>query len=287
MPLATSAVRCVSLCALVGVAASSLRAQVATAADAARCDSLPAFGWRTDTVVASVKVEPEDALPSGWNELLLGGFAQFLRLPATSAVPVHDAAARYADGKFVVSLVITGEVSVDLDSGGALGKPELTASTLSPEIDSSLIAAIDSLEAAQALPLAPREVKDGPVRVRFEIGQSPPRGRRSIPISIVTQPTWILEKWTSSMPDNPHPRYPVNADAKRIPSEVLVSFVVGPDGRAIFSTARVLKGGRYRDFQVAVLEVLPRMRFDPARIAGCPVAQLVQMPFSFRIPHSK
>lgn len=286
MSLPTSAVRCVSVCALVGAAASSLQAQAATAADGARCDSLPAYGWRTDTVVASVKVEPGDALPSGWDELLLDGFVQFLRLPATGAVPVHDAAALYADGKFVVSLVITGEVSADLDRGGALGKPEITASTLSSEIDSSLVAAIDSLEAAHALPPLPGEAKGGPIKVRFEIGQYPSRGRRSIPISIVTQPTWILEKWASSMPGNPHPLYPVNADAKRIPGEVLVSFVVGPDGRAIFSTARVLKGGRYRDFQVAVLEVLPRMRFDPARIAGCPVAQLVQMPFSFTIPHS-
>ena len=270
--------------ALTCVAASPLAAQAARPADGARCDSLPPVGWRTDTVVASVRVEPEDALPDGWDQILLDGFAQYLRLPATGAVPVYGDEASLSDGKLLTSLVITGEVSAQLERSGALGKPEITASTLSPEIDSSLVAAIDSLESAHVLPPLPKEERDGPIRVRFEIEQYTPRDQRSKPIAIVTHSTWILDNFASSLPGNPHPRFPVNAERKRIPGGVLVSFVVGPDGRAIFSTARVLKGGRYRDFQVAVLEVLPQMRFDPARIAGCPVAQLVQMPFAFTIP---
>jgi len=64
---------------------------------------------------------------------------------------------------------------------------------------------------------------------------------------------------------------------------VLVSFVVDEDGKALIKTARVLKD-HYREFQLAVLEALPQMGFEPARVAGCPVAQLVQMPFSFGIP---
>ncbi|HEU6450942.1 MAG TPA: energy transducer TonB [Gemmatimonadaceae bacterium] len=284
MPLSTSARTLIAAFAIAGVAAIPLGAQTAPAVDDSRCDSLPPYGSRTDTVVASVKIEPEDALPDGWDEILLDGFAQFLRLPATGAVPVYSDAAALSDGKLLTSLVIDGEVSAQLERNGALGKPAITASTLSPGIDSSLVAALDSLESAHVLPPLPKEAKDGPIMVRFEIGQYTPRDQRSKPIAIVTHSTWILDNFVSSLPGNPHPRYPVNAERKRIPGGVLVSFVVGPDGRAIFSTARVLKGGRYRDFQVAVLEVLPQMRFDPARIAGCPVAQLVQMPFAFTIP---
>lgn len=83
--------------------------------------------------------------------------------------------------------------------------------------------------------------------------------------------------------NNPAPEYPKALEEAKVEGEVLVQFVVNPDGRADMETFKVLKSSNDL-FTQAVKKVLPSMRFVPAKVGGKAVRQLVQMPFGFKVP---
>ena len=78
------------------------------------------------------------------------------------------------------------------------------------------------------------------------------------------------------------PRYPDLMRTAGVEGEVLAQFIVGPDGVADVGSFKVLKS-THELFTKAVREALPRMRFNPARVGGRAVRQLVQQPFTFSI----
>ncbi len=82
---------------------------------------------------------------------------------------------------------------------------------------------------------------------------------------------------------NPRPEYPEALEKAKVGGQVLVQFVVNPDGRADMGTFKVLKSSNGL-FTKSVQGVLPSMRFVPAEVGGKKVRQLVQMPFAFTAP---
>lgn len=78
------------------------------------------------------------------------------------------------------------------------------------------------------------------------------------------------------------PRYPTELRAAGVEGEVLVQFIVMPDGKIAIPSFRVLKSSA-PEFEQAVRDALPAIRFAPAMVKGEPVAQLVQQPFVFQL----
>jgi hypothetical protein len=90
------------------------------------------------------------------------------------------------------------------------------------------------------------------------------------------------------------PRYPEDLPEKGVSGNVIMQFIVDTTGRAEMATVKDLwptsrprltgdKGKYYEDFRRSVIQSIARDRFEPARIGGCKVRQLVQMPFGFRL----
>jgi hypothetical protein len=67
---------------------------------------------------------------------------------------------------------------------------------------------------------------------------------------------------------------------------VVLRFVVDPEGDVASGTIEVARATSI-DFLRAALMSLPMQRFAPARIHGCPVAQVVDYSFSFVQPDNK
>jgi TonB family protein len=78
------------------------------------------------------------------------------------------------------------------------------------------------------------------------------------------------------------PPYPPGARMENEEGVVIVRFVVGTDGKADMNTARVIASAGDL-FQRAVLASLRGYKFEPARLNGVPVRQLVVMPFDFAL----
>jgi TonB family protein len=78
------------------------------------------------------------------------------------------------------------------------------------------------------------------------------------------------------------PDYPANLRDRNISGIVLMQYVVDTLGCVEPGSMRVLQSS-HPDFEQAVREALPRMRFNPAEISGRKVRQVVQQPFIFNI----
>jgi TonB family protein len=78
------------------------------------------------------------------------------------------------------------------------------------------------------------------------------------------------------------PRYPDSLQVAGVEGSVTAEWVVTSAGQPDTLTFRSVDA-THPLFEAAVREVLPRMRFRPAMIAGAPVAQLVRQTFHFRI----
>lgn len=78
------------------------------------------------------------------------------------------------------------------------------------------------------------------------------------------------------------PAYPLNLLNAHIMGSVSARYIVDTTGFADTSSFTVLSA-THPDFITAVKEALPYMRFQPAKIGGMKVRQLVEQQFSFRI----
>ena len=107
----------------------------------------------------------------------------------------------------------------------------------------------------------------------------------------------VLAPWerpVSPKPGHRGPSYPDDARRTGYEATIVLRFIVDSTGRAVDSTIEDLwphdkprlKGrdlDAYESFIESTKRWLPEMEFVPASIAGCPVKQLVQMPFVFTL----
>ena len=78
------------------------------------------------------------------------------------------------------------------------------------------------------------------------------------------------------------PRYPAEARRLGLEGEVLAQFVVDTTGRVV-GPLRILKATGSHLFADAVIDAVTELRFEPARVGGKAVKQLVQQPFQFAL----
>ena len=119
---------------------------------------------------------------------------------------------------------------------------------------------------------------------RDGVGHQPPPG--GVPVFTLAMP-W-REGVTASQAFRPV--YPPEARSDGVEAAIRVSFLVNADGSVAVGTIRQrgITGARSgtgvsyeRDFFTAVVNALARKRFEPARLGGCAVTQLVQQHFNF------
>jgi TonB family protein len=82
--------------------------------------------------------------------------------------------------------------------------------------------------------------------------------------------------------NSPLPRYPDILRQSRVPGFVRVRFVVGADGRAEMNTVEIVEQS-HAAFGQSVRNVLPRLRFTPAKVGTRNVRQMVEIPFGFEL----
>lgn len=90
-------------------------------------------------------------------------------------------------------------------------------------------------------------------------------------------------------PGSSEPIYPAELKAKKVEGMVLAQFVIDENGLVNTSTFKILHkrdevaGTSHAEFEDAVRNALPNMRYVPAQVNGHNVKQLVQQPFQFSL----
>ena len=155
-----------------------------------------------------------------------------------------------------------------------IAQPELTGD---PQFDSALV------EPATRLMLEHTEFLLPPGRdtlqMRVNIGINPSAGLYPMPLAglrplgTITSPAHIIKT-------NLYPTWPKDLEARRVNDDVVVRILVDEHGRAVMDSVKVVRGTQ-KGYIDAVLAVLPKYRWTPARSGDCPVKQWVEMPFMF------
>lgn len=142
----------------------------------------------------------------------------------------------------------------------------------------------------------------GPGRYRLEFGPSHSRLETSAEVTALTADTAIAARFTvpllelggaeafseREVQQVAHERtvvplrYPKDMLSYRLTGKVVVRFIVDPSGRVRTGSEQVLSSTN-PSFTRAILEALRTMTFDPARVGGIAVPQVVEMPFTFSI----
>jgi TonB family protein len=229
-------------------------------------------------VVAAVAI----ATVAPWNPIL---WFQLFRLRAAMELDCDLRVLRaHKDARRYGSLLLA--VAQRADRGELL----VAALTESPSLLARRIAAmrrpVSSFRVTQTILFASLAIAAGIVACDLQSPAEPP-ARTLSARPMKAAPDQAYFEFQVEQPVNPAagssaPRYPDLLRHAGVEGEVLAQFIVGPDGTADVGSLKVLKS-THDLFTKAVREALPQMRFNPARVGGKAVRQLVQQPFTFSL----
>jgi len=179
------------------------------------------------------------------------------RLPNDFTLPVYG----YAVGS-KVSQTLTAQVAFTLDATGRVTDLAVTATSLSPLIDSSVVDVVRSADAAHAF----RGLKPGHYTLSLSSATPSPDAPSSVLFSRIAVSVMPLARAATLDPDSTQPRLSVNGRFE---------FVVDEQGRAVPST--LLTAAASSDALAAAARALPAFRFRPALAGSCPIKQEVML----------
>lgn len=278
---AAAAAVLLSLCGVV----PSVRAQAP--ADSARCDSLVAasavdsvpsalFIWVGQLAGADLDESQQDRIESL--------IAQMFAAPTPFRLSVFDGppvirGLRVGHGRgdsaAVREVSVAGVYRITITAHGGVDELAVVRSSLVRGLDSAMTRAIRAAASTGAA-LWP----GGHDRWRLQIrlgGDSLPGARRLAQGVFPRMPV----RDAVALPSNPSPA-PDSTQRAAEHGDVVLRFVVDRDGKPALETIEIVRATTLSLARTA-LESVGALRFTPATIRGCPVAQLVDYPFVFGV----
>lgn len=234
-----------------------------------------------------------DSVWSDYAARVLRAVHRWAVLPSELTLPVFGVvgAKRAADGDEPhrapqlrdVAPTLSSVIGFTIDSAGALAEAHVAASSLSGAADTSMLVMLAEAAAAHDFPPVPSpEAGSWPAHFDLVVASGMPApGTQTATIGRVAVPVWHLSRTARLVPKPRGVAAPVRAGAPGVDS-VTVEAVVDAQGRADMTTARVIRraappatdaGASGIDMRAG--QVLSSLRFEPAQIAGCPIAELV------------
>ena len=229
-------------------------------------------------VVAAVAI----ATAAPWNPLL---WFQLYRLRSAMELDCDRRVLRtHTDARRYGSLLLA--VAQRADRGELLAAALTESQSLLARRITAMRRPMPSFRVTQTVLFAALAIVAGVIACDLQSPSEPPgRTLSARPIKAAPDQAYFefqVEQPVTPAASSPAPRYPDLMRRAKVEGEVLAQFVVGPDGVADVGSFKVLRS-THDLFTKAVREALPTMRFNPARVGGKAVRQLVQQPFSFSI----
>jgi hypothetical protein len=172
-----------------------------------------------------------------------------------------------------------GEVRFTVAADGRVSGLQFAPGTPSERFDSAFARAAALLDSAR-IPFATSDARD---TLQMRIVLNPDENVGLMPVPIIVGHLVTLRMTPAGTTVMVTPRYPASLEQQRLPGYASLRFIVRTDGRALMSSVKIVASSR-QEFVEVVLAVLPRYRFTPASLGGCPVDSWVGLPFQFRVP---
>jgi TonB family protein len=276
MPVRTLAALLV-LPVMVGAQQGSASAPTCKPPNTSDSTVVTAFGRLTTFLPAQ-----ERQVPVWYEEVFLQEVARRLRLPdpfLLSTYALLDSIPSMGTGRHRGYPTANATLAIRVAETNTT--PALLTSSAVPAFDKALIEAVRATSRDSAVPPLPEELQKKSVDFRLRITMAD-RPQVGIPMFRARVPVAEFSKLVQPKPGNIAPRYPDELRQKNIEGSVRVQFVVDESGSALEGTILILNADHLL-FAKAVLDFLEKARFEPATIGGCPVAQVVEQPFTFTL----
>ena len=215
------------------------------------------------------------------------GVGQFLVLPKPLALDAYESA-----GFNAAWPTIKGVYRASLTPEGRLMQARAVGGTRAAAFDGAILAAISTLDTSRMLPpLDTAASGAGPIDVSIIVSPTaqwpaskprpvqPAEDSRNVPLARLRIPEYHADnKGAWPVQGNRAPVYPraMNGQAGSVDLE----FVVMPAGTIDMTSVQAIRATSM-PFLQATVDILPSLRFTPLVINGCPVANVVRMPFRF------
>ena len=277
-----------ALLAALGPFARPSGAQQQTRTDSTRCDSLVALA-KADSVMVTLSIRAFSLDRAGFTtddeELLTIAIASEFVPPRPFRLsvfspggPTTQVLRTTTQKPGLRAPTVTGVYRFVIHDDGTLSDVYIARLSLIPGFDSAVVTAVRGAAQVNALPRPSSAAKQSQIELRLST-DSIPGGRA---LSIASFPRMPLVD-AAAKPNNPAPEYPEAEKRDSVEGNVVLRFIVDRAGEPIDGTAMVVRGTT-RGFILAAIATLPKLRFTPATIGGCAVAQVVEYPFSFILP---
>ena len=224
-----------------------------------------------------------DSIPRVFASLVVEAIAAHLVLPKPLEFPVYNSTditmainAPSAGNKVYPSF--TAEFLLTLRKDGSVKKVEMTQTSLMPPLDDAIAAAIHAADSVHDFPPLDGTASSLSFFVDFDMGSGLfttgfPVFRASVPLFQATRVEWDVRA---------APKYPDELRNRGREGEAMVRFVVDETGRVAKGSHRFLKLSEV-PFGQSIIDAFPRMKFKPALIGSCPIKQIVEESFLFKL----
>jgi hypothetical protein len=211
--------------------------------------------------------------------------AQRFSPPAVVSVPALQRTGLYvtSEGHVTSHQELAGEVRFSLMRDASIEDVRLLESTDSPELDAALLQAVARAAADHALAPLPSGMSGKPLEFAVRASTVKDSTIASLPVMRVALPYLRVDEPVQVI-SIPTPEWPRAARNLKVEDVLDLQYVVDEFGHMLPGSLRVLRGG-YREFGEAAAGALEKAEFTPAKVRGCPVAQLVQQRIRFQRDH--
>ncbi len=254
--------------------------------DSTKCDSIVASA-AVDSVATGVFITVEQ-LDGNWmsnrrQDLIVSRIASSFVAPHPFGLSVFQGPSLVRGFRIVApgdsvgvrrATSIVGAYRLDVTDHGAMDGPVVVRASLLPGLDSAMARAIRSA-AKTGNSLRPESGDRWRLEVRVST-DSLDEARRvaegMFPVFSISDASVITRR---------RPAFPADALADSLDhGEAVLRFVVDRDGKPALETIELVRASAL-PFARAAIVALGDQRFNPATVRGCPVAQLVEIPFIF------
>ena len=230
----------------------------------------------THTVALRVSaLDPEQQVPASLTRLIAQGVAQYFVRPANVTMPAVRVVPGERGAPTTAAATLAGEYLVTLRRDGRLAEPRVLATSLAPAFDRAIVRAFDSLATDGHLFELPPTTRGDSALLRLQLVRAEdaapgddalvPLLRTRVPLHVVAESAGDEVGAAAPMARGGHAR--------------LASFVVDTAGVPVPHTVRVPAFDDAAAVQ-ALFDELPRLRYQPARVAGCRVPTMVSRPIA-------
>ena len=254
----------------------------------------PRDSLRSTFITTIVSGDAARPLPVTYAQMIVEGLRQELKLPSALVLPAYEAdsilpkppnAATEPVKQWMAVPSMSVLFGVTIDSS-RIGRVRRLSGVSSPAFDSSVVSAFARLDSGGLLPPLPSEIRSGPLEISLTIARLGLRGRSevlsnpnatSMPLFIVRSPAFPV-----SQPVVPLPQFAAaqpSIAAAGAQEGARVRLLVTPDSTADRRTMQVIAFSSM-PYLRSVFDAVPKWRFVPLAIRGCPVAALEELQFT-------